>query len=248
MANLEPDPLRARVRTALEWLETHRTRGTLEGMARYAIPSGNAYGVAMRDIKALGRQLGCDQALATALWDSGVYEARMLASFVGDPAAITSAEMDRWCAAFDSWAICDAMCFNLFDRTPHAWVKVDVWSERSPEFERRTAFALLWSLSLHDKRAEDGRFLRGLARIEQAACDDRNFVKKAVNMALRAIGGRNPALREAAVAVARRLADSTDNTARWIGRDAQREKRWQVARTRGSPPPAHGSAARRRGA
>jgi 3-methyladenine DNA glycosylase AlkD len=192
-------------------------------MARYAIPSDHAYGVAMKDIKALGGTLGRDQALAAALWATGVYEARMLASFVGDPQKLTPAVMDRWCRDFDNWAFCDAMSFNLFDRSPHAWVKVDEWSGRSKEFEKRTAFALLWSLSVHDKQADDASFLRGLAIIEREAADDRNFVKKAINMALRAIGKRNRALNTAAVAVARRLAGSDDAAARWVGSDALRE-------------------------
>ena len=161
--------------------------------------------------------------MAAALWDSGVYEARMLASFVGDPQRLTPAEMDRWCKQFDNWAICDTLCFNLFDRTPHAWAKVSQWSRRRGEFEKRTAFALLWSLSLHDRLSDDEPFLRGLALIERDATDARNFVKKAVNMALRAVGKRNRSLHAAAVVVARRLADSSDATARWIGKDALRE-------------------------
>jgi 3-methyladenine DNA glycosylase AlkD len=192
-------------------------------MARYAIPSDNALGVAMKDIKALGTKLGRNQELAEVLWETGVYEARMLCSFVGDPAKLASAQMDRWCKDFDNWAICDTMCFNLFDRTPHAWAKVTRWSRKRGEFEKRTAFALLWSLAMHDKRADDKAFVDGLALIERAADDDRNFVKKAVNMALRAIGKRNPALNAAAVATARRLVGSEDATARWIGRDALKE-------------------------
>ena len=192
-------------------------------MARYAIPSDHALGVAMRDIKALGKQLGPDQELAVALWDTGVYEARMLASFVGDPAQLTSRQMDRWCKEFDNWAICDAMCFNLFDRSPLAWEKVTQWSSKREEFEKRTAFALLWSLTVHDKRASDAQFIAGLALIEREAGDERNFVKKAVNMALRAVGKRNRTLNTAAVAVARRLAESPHATARWVGKDALRE-------------------------
>ncbi len=215
--------LEAQVQSALKWLKSHSTKATLEGMARYAIPSDHAYGVAMKDIKALGKTLGRNQALASALWDTGVYEARMLASFVGDPAQLTSAQMDRWCKDFDNWAYCDTMCFNLFDRTPHAWAKVKQWSSRRNEFEKRTAFALLWSLTVHDKDAGDKPFIEGLALIEREAGDERNFVKKAVNMALRAIGKRNRALNAAAVTVARRLADSKDPTAKWIGRDALRE-------------------------
>jgi len=211
------------VQAALKWLKDHSTKATLQGMARYAIRSDDALGVAMKDIKALGKQFGHNQDLAAALWETGVYEARMLASFVGDPDRITSAQMDRWCKDFDNWAICDAMCFNLFDRTPHAWAKVTQWSRSNQEFVKRTAFALIWSLSVHDKNAGTERFVQGLLLIEKAAYDDRNFVKKAVNMALRAVGKRNRVLNESAVAVASRLADSPDATARWVGKDALRE-------------------------
>ena len=211
------------VQSALKWLKSHSTKATRDGMTRYAIPSDNALGVAMKDIKALGTKLGRNQELAAALWMTGVYEARILCSFVGDPAELTSAQMDRWCKDFDNWAICDTMCFNLFDRTPHAWAKVTQWSMKRGEFEKRTAFALLWSLAMHDRRADDKPFVQGLALIERAADDDRNFVKKAVNMALRAIGRRNPALNAAAVATARRLVGSENATARWIGRDALKE-------------------------
>lgn len=211
------------VESALKWLKERSTQSTLDGMSRYGIPSDKALGVAMKDIKALGKHLGHNQELAAALWKTGVYEARMLASFVGDPARITPAQMDKWCSQFDNWAFCDAMCFNLFDRTPHAWDKVTQWSSSNREFVKRTAFALLWSLSVHDKAAGNERFEQGLALIERAAADERHFVKKAVNMALRAIGKRNRDLNSAAVAAARRLADSPDATARWVGKDALRE-------------------------
>ena len=213
----------AQVESALLWLKRHSKKSTREGMARYAIPSDHAYGVAMKDIKTLGQTIGRNHELAAALWETEVYEARMLASFVGDPEKLTPAEMDRWCRDFDNWAFCDAMSFNLFDRSPHAWKKVAEWSKRRKEFEKRTAFALLWSLTVHDKRAGDEQFIRGLALIERAAGDERNFVKKAVNMALRAIGKRNGALHAAAVTVARRLANSKDPTERWVGADALRE-------------------------
>jgi 3-methyladenine DNA glycosylase AlkD len=213
----------AEVQSALAWLKSHSSKATRDGMARYAIPSDHAYGVAMRDIKALGKTLGRNHALALALWETGVYEARMLASFVGDPEELTPAQMERWCKDFDNWAFCDALSFNLFDRSPHAWKKVKQWSSRKPEFEKRTAFALLWSLALHDKSAPDERFLEGLALIEREATDESNFVKKAVNMALRAMGRRNRAIRAAATEVARRLAASDDRTAKWVGTDALRE-------------------------
>jgi 3-methyladenine DNA glycosylase AlkD len=204
-------------------LRAHGTQATRDGMARYAIPSDRAFGVAMKDLKALGKRLGCNHALALALWNTEWYEARMLTSFVADPVKITSAQMDRWCRDFDNWAYCDTLCFNLFDRTPHAWAKVAQWSRKEGEFEKRTAFALLWSLALHDKNASDAQFIEGLRLIEQAANDDRNFVTKAVDMALRAIGKRGVKLRAAALAVAKRLSASPERAARWVGAHALKE-------------------------
>lgn len=208
---------------ALAELKRHASRATLAGMARYAIPSERAFGVAMRDIQAIAKRVGRDHELAAQLWDSGWYEARLLAAYVDDPAAVTVRQMDRWCKDFDNWAVCDTVCFALLDRTPHAWAKVGSWSAREPEFVKRAAFALLWGLTVHDKAADDAPFLRGLALIEQAADDERHFVKKAVNMALRAIGKRNAALHAAAVDAAQRLGTAPGAAARWIGKDALRE-------------------------
>jgi 3-methyladenine DNA glycosylase AlkD len=217
------EPIEEQVRQVLAWLEAHSRKATRDGMARYAIPSDRAFGVAVKDLKALGKTLGRNHPLALALWKTGWYEARMLTAFVADPAKLTAPQMDRWCKDFDSWAICDNLCFNLFDRTPHAWGKVAAWSGRRGELEKRTAFALLWSLALHDRQAPDARFLEGLTLIERAAGDDRNFVKKAVNMALKAVGRRNRSLGAAATAVATRLAQSSAPSARWIGTDALRQ-------------------------
>ena len=209
--------------SAIEWLKDHSSKRNRDGMARYAIPSDNALGVSVANIRVLGKRIGPNHELAAALWKTGIYEARMLASFVEDPALVTPAQMDRWCRDFDNWAICDTLCFHLFDRTPHAWKKVAQWSTRRHEFEKRAAFALLWGLTVHDKHSDDKHFMEGLRYIERAADDERNFVRKAVNMALRATGKRNRALNKAAIAVAKRLADSTDATARWVGKDALRE-------------------------
>ena len=211
------------VRTVLAWLERHGTKATRDGMARYAIPSDTAFGVPVGALKQHAKRLGRSHELAAALWETGRYEARMLATFVDEPERVTAAQMDRWCREFDNWAICDTACFALFDRTPHAWPKVTQWSRRSDEFVKRAAFALLWSLTVHDKEAGDPPFLEGLALIEREAADERNFVKKAVNMALRAVGKRNRTLHAASVAVARRLADAPDPTRRWVGKDALRE-------------------------
>jgi 3-methyladenine DNA glycosylase AlkD len=209
--------------TVVVWLTRSASQKVKDGMARYAIPSARAFGVPVGALRAHARKLGRDHGLAAALWATGWYEARMLATFVDDPAAVTPAQMDRWCRDFDSWAICDTACFHLFDRTPHAWKKVEQWAGRKDEFVRRAAFALLASLAVHDKAAGDAAFLRGLALVEQAADDDRNFVKKAVNWALRTVGKRNPVLHAEAVAVSRRLAARDDAAARWVGKDALRE-------------------------
>lgn len=208
---------------ALTWLKRHSSKRNREGMARYNIPSAHALGVSVSNIRVLAKRLGRNHDLAAALWDTGVYEARMLSSFVDEPARVTPAQMDRWCRDFDNWAICDTLCFHLFDRTPYAWQKVAQWCDRDEEFVKRAAFALLWGLTVHDKQAADAPFAQGLRFIERAATDERHFVKKAVNMALRATGKRNPALNAAAVRVARRLADSPQAAPRWVGKDALRE-------------------------
>jgi 3-methyladenine DNA glycosylase AlkD len=146
----------------------------------------------------------------------------MVACMIDDPELVTPKQMDRWRADFDNWAIVDTVCFKLFDRTPHAMAKIDEWMRLNDEYGRRAGFALLASTALHG-RGEPADFLRGLKHIEAAATDERNFVKKGVSWALRAIGGkRDPTLRRAARELATRLAASTDGTARWIGKDAQR--------------------------
>ena len=148
-------------------------------MARYAITAPKAFGVSVATLKQLAKRLGRDHHLALALWDTGWYEARMLAAFVDEPARVTSAQMDRWAKDFDNWAICDTHCFHLFDCTPHAWKKVRQWSGRREEFVKRAAFALVAGIALHDKKAPDGPFLDALPLAERAAGDHRNFVKKA---------------------------------------------------------------------
>jgi 3-methyladenine DNA glycosylase AlkD len=147
----------------------------------------------------------------------------MLAAFVDEPARVTPAQMDRWCRDFDNWAICDTVCFHLFDHTPHAFAKVATWAGRKQEFVRRAGFALLASLAVHDERAEDAAFLRCLPLAERAAGDERNFVKKGVSWALRSIGQRNLALHAAVLPLATRLAASPDAAARWVGKDTLRD-------------------------
>ena len=211
------------VRSALSSLEKMSTRRDRENLARFGISANKAFGVSMANIQILATRLGRGHDLAAALWDTGWYEARLLTSFVDEPERVTAAQMDRWCRDFDNWGICDTVCFHLFDRTPHALGKVAQWSDQPGEFVRRAAFALLASLAGHDKSATDEAFVASLPLIERAATDERNFVKKGVSWALRRIGRRNAALNAAAVTLARRLADSPQSAARWVGKDALRE-------------------------
>ncbi|HET6668889.1 MAG TPA: DNA alkylation repair protein [Pyrinomonadaceae bacterium] len=206
----------------VEKLKRLGSKSVRDGMARYAIPADNAFGIAVGTLHKLAKQLGRNHNLALALWKSGWFEARMLATFVDEPERVTPAQMDRWCRDFDSWAICDTVCFHLFDRTPHAYAKVEQWAERREEFIKRGAFALLACLALHDKAADDEAFLRYLPLIEKAAPDERNFVKKGVSWALRSIG-RRQIVKGAVLDVAARLAASPEPAARWIGKDALRD-------------------------
>lgn len=214
---------KASAREVVAELRRLSTKAQRDALSRYGIVAPSALGVSVGQLKKLSKTLGRQQALAEDLWATDIYEARMLAAFIGEPERVTAALMDRWCKDFDNWAICDQVCFHLFDRTPHAWDKVARWSKRTQEFEKRAAFALLWGLTVHDKQADDTQFVKALKLIESAAGDDRHFVKKAVNMALRATGKRNPRLRAAAAQTAERLASAKSESAQWVGRDALRE-------------------------
>jgi len=189
--------------------------------ARYGIVTkAPVYGVPVAKLRAMAKRLGYEHALAEALWASGIHDARMLATMVDDPADVTPAQMERWVKDMDNWGIVDTACFHYWDRTAHAHKQIEKWAKAKPEFTKRAAFALLASCAVH-KQGTDDEFLRGLELIEAHANDPRNFVKKAVNWALRAIGGKaSPTLRRAARALAEQLSASEDATERWVGRDA----------------------------
>jgi len=216
----------------LAWLKQQGTRRTLNEMARYGIVAQRAFGVPMGTLLAMKKRLGTDHALAIALWESGWYEARLLAAQLGDPQRVTARQMNAWAASFENWADCDTVCFKLWDRTPLAWEKARQWSTSPREFVKRGGFVLMACLALHDKAAPDKRFLAFLPLIEKGASDERNFVKKGVNWALRSIGGRSRALHASALAVARRLAQSENAAPRWVGKDALRQLASPKARSR----------------
>ena len=204
-------------------LRRHGRPGDTESLTRYGITTNKALFVPVGKIKAIAKGLGQDHALAVALWDTGWYEARLLAAFVGEPGRVTVALMDRWARDFDNWGVCDTVCFHLFDRVPKAWGRIGPWAARREEFVRRAAFALLACLALHDKDRPESAFASALPLCERAATDDRHLVKKSVSWAMRAIGRRGGALRQATLDAAQRLTASDDATARWIGRDVARD-------------------------
>jgi 3-methyladenine DNA glycosylase AlkD len=197
----------------------------IPGQARYGIDTSNSLGISMTQLRPLAREIGRDHVLALSLWDSGVREARILATLVDDPKQVTPEQMESWAADFASWEVVDAACCNLFDRTEHGYTKALEWAGREEEFVKRAGFSLMAGIAVHDRRAADDRLLALLPVIERESCDRRNFVRKAVNWALRQIGKRNPALNEAAIAAAERIAEMECKGARWVASDALRELR-----------------------
>ncbi len=188
---------------------------------RYGIVTkAEVYGTTVATLRAMAKRIGYNRTLPEQLWATGIHDARMLATMVDDPADVTPAQMERWVKDMDNWGIVDTACFHYWDRTPHAFAKIEKWSKAKDEFVKRAAFALLASCAVH-KQGTDAQFQRGLELIEREASDPRNFVKKAANWALRAIGGKaSPKLRAAARALAKQLAKSDDPTERWNGKDA----------------------------
>ena len=216
-------PTPTRLQTALALLHHNARPAELEGMARFGIGGAGRMGLSVPAMRGIARALGRDHALAQALWDTGIPDARIVASMVAEPALLTSRQMDAWVKGFAAWDVCDQTCLNAFVKSPLAWRKVNTWATRKDEFVRRAAFSLLATLAVHDKQSDDAPFIAALALVEAAAHDDRNFVKKAVNWALRGIGKRNRALRVAAIACARRIQQQGTKSARWIAADALRE-------------------------
>jgi len=196
---------------------------SVKGMARFGIKPENAYGVSIPDLRRLAKQIGKNHALAGKLWSSGIHEARILAGMVDDPEQVTESQMERWVKEFDSWDVCDQCCSNLFDKTVFAYPKAIEWSERRQEFVKRAGFVLMAVLAVHDKAAGDDQFMQFFPIIKRQASDERNFVKKAVNWALRQIGKRNPALNRAAINLGQEIKTIDSRTARWIAGDALRE-------------------------
>jgi 3-methyladenine DNA glycosylase AlkD len=209
-------------------LKSYANPKNVEGMARFGISGKNVLGgpnlliirKMAREIKK--QEIDCHK-LAQELWDSEIHEARILAGHVDDPTKVTQKQMESWVKDFDSWDVCDCVCANLFDKTPFVYQKIGEWTKRKEEFVKRAGFVLMAALAVHDKKADSKIFLKFLPIIVRESTDERNFVKKAVNWALRQIGKRNRQLQKAAISTAQKLQKSDNRTARWIGNDAFRE-------------------------
>lgn len=204
-------------------LKSLRDPRCIEGMARYGLNSPTTLGLTMPQLRRIARESGRDHELAQRLWESGIYDARILAFMVDDYKLVTEEQMERWVNDFDNWGIVDGVCGHLFSRTPYAYKKAVEWSRSKEEFVKRAGFSMMAALTVHDKKAADREFLKFLPIIAREATDERNYVKKAVNWALRQIGKHNRALNNAAIGTAKRIQRLDSKAAKWIASDALRE-------------------------
>jgi len=195
----------------------------VEGMAHFGINPDNTLDVSVYVLRDMAKEVGRDHQLAEELWASEIHEARMLAGFVDEPGKVSEAQMEAWVKDFDSWDICDQVCSNLFDRTPFAYKKAVEWSAREEEFVKRAGFVLMAALAVHDKKAPDEKFEQFFPIIKREATNERNYVRKAVNWALRNIGKRNKRLNARAIEVAKEIQKIDSKAARWIASDTLRE-------------------------
>jgi 3-methyladenine DNA glycosylase AlkD len=213
------------VRSAVAELRQHADQRNVEGMARFGIRAKNVYGVSKPGLDAIAGKIGKNHTLGLKLWETRNHDARLLGVLISEPQKVTSGQMERWVRDFDNWDVCDGTCCHLFVDAKPAWEKALLWSRRKKEFEKRAGFALAAYLAVHDRAAGNTPFRKYLKAIEREAWDDRNFVRKAVNWALRNIGKRNRALNREAIACAGRIRQSGTRAGGWIAADALRELR-----------------------
>ncbi len=213
----------ASMEEVLERLKSMARPDQLEGMAKFGMVVERRLGVSVPNLRRMAKELGQDHKLALELWKTGIAEARLVAAMTGDPEKLTEGQMEDWVKDINSWDVCDQVCMNLFEKVPLAWKKIIDWSEREEEFVKRAAFALIACLAWHDKKAEDEKFIKLFPVIIRGATDERNFVKKAVNWALRNIGKRNLNLNKAAINTAKEIQQIDSKAARWIASDTIRE-------------------------
>jgi 3-methyladenine DNA glycosylase AlkD len=220
------------VKEVMAKLQSKAKPDQLSGMAKYGMAIERRLGVSVPDMRALAKEIGKDHKLALELWKTGIAEARIVAAMVDEPDKLTEEQMEDWVKGIDSWDVCDQVCMNLFEKTPLAWEKIIDWSEREEEFVKRTAFSLIACLAWHDKKTSDEKFIELLPIIIRGATDERNFVKKAVNWALRTIGKRTLKLNKAAINTAKEIQRLDSKAARWVASDTLRELQSEAVQTR----------------
>jgi 3-methyladenine DNA glycosylase AlkD len=220
------------VRRTIGELRRLGSRRNVEGMARYGIRAKKVFGVSKPKLDALAREIGKNHPLGLELWATGIQDAKILAGMISEPGKVTASQMELWVRDFDNWDSCDGTCCHLFVFAKDAWAKAFAWTRREEEFQKRAGFALAAYLAYRDKSAGDAKYLKFLKAIEREAGDERNFVRKAVNWALRNIGKRNPQLNRAAIATARRLQKKESRASRWIAADALRELEGEAVQAR----------------
>ncbi len=220
------------VESVLREMRAKGNAKVVEGMAKFGISTKNTLGLSIPTLRGFAKKLGTNHSLALALWNSGIHEARILAAMVDDPAEVTEIQMDEWVKDFDSWDVCDGCCGSLFDKTPFAYDKALEWSGRKEEFVKRAGYVLMAELAVHDKGEEDAKFLGFFDAIERGSTDSRNFVKKAVNWAIRQIGKRNLRLNKEAQKLAVRISRLDCPSAKWVASDALRELRSSAVQAR----------------
>jgi 3-methyladenine DNA glycosylase AlkD len=219
-----------RYKKIIEKLKSLHNPESIAGMARFGINPHNALGISVYVLRSMAKKIGKNHELAQELWNSGIHEARILAGLIDEPEKITEKQMEGWVKDFDSWDICDQVCSNLFDKTSFAYKKAFEWTKREEEFVKRAGFVLMASLEVHDKRADDKKFEKFLSLIIKESTDERNFVKKAIDWALRQIGKRNVNLNKKAIEATLEIRKMDSKSARWIANDAIRELRSEKVR------------------
>lgn len=218
--------------SVIEKLKSYSVPENKAGMAKFGIETKYALGVSIPNIRKTAKQIGKDHTFALELWKTKVHEVRMVACLVADPKRVTEKQMEEWVKEFNSWDVCDHCCMNLFDKTVFAYEKAVEWAGRDEEFVKRAGYVLMASLALHDKKADDAKFEKFLPIIKKGSNDDRNFVKKAVNWALRQIGKRNLNLNKLAIKTANDIKKLDSKSAKWIASDALRELQSEAIKER----------------
>ena len=210
-------------REIIKELESQSNPEDVAGMAKYGIKTTHAYGVRMPELTRMAKETGKDHELAEKLWQHAYTETRILACLVDDPQLVSEEQMERWALEFNSWDVCDQCCMKLFRKTPYAYNKINQWSMREEEFVKRAAFTLIATLAVHDKKVDDAQFEQLFPIIIRESTDDGNYVKKAVNWALRQIGKRNLNLNKKAIDLSINISEIDSKSAKWIAKDALKE-------------------------